>query len=502
MSAQFCLFVYRPGCRFSRFVPPLVLLLAVLLTAGCGGGGSGTGPTFSGNTTVVVLASSTANDQLVEFPLTLNSLTLTNQSGKTVTLFSAPISAEFIHLNGNLEPLTTVSIPQDIYTSASAAYGGTAPVCVGLQSPSGGIFIDGAINGPGTPSVTVNLPAPITVTGTAMGLVLNLQVSKSAPFPGGCVQNLSVPVSPVFDLTPVVIAAQPTNSANGKALGLEGAITSIGATGSGFTVSAPSGYWNGYTPTWQVSTNGSTVFQGISSVSGLSIGMPVDMDVALQADGSLIATRVAVYDTDTANLSVAHGPPLTIYPSGDYHAVYPVMDALEVEQEGDLPENTDLLSGLDAATPQISGQFTDLQNLPFAATFNAANMVAGQNVLVASNAPPVNGFPPLPLPLATMTLMPQAINGTVSAISSEGSFTTYTVTLAPYDLFPNLAVQPGQTTLLTNPNTVVVYADSNTQTLNSASISVGGVFRFYGLVFNDDGTLRMDCAQVNDGVAE
>jgi hypothetical protein len=28
------------------------------------------------------------------------------------------------------------------------------------------------------------------------------------------------------------------------------------------------------------------------------------------------------------------------------------------------------------------------------------------------------------------------------------------------------------------------------------------MFRFYGLVFNDNGALRMDCAQVNDGVAD
>jgi len=58
-------------------------------------------------------------------------------------------------------------------------------------------------------------------------------------------------------------------------------------------------------------------------------------------------------------------------------------------------------------------------------------------------------------------------SGTVSAIGSEGGFTTYTVTLAPHDLFPQLAVQSGQTTMLTDPNTVVVYADSNTQMLNS-----------------------------------
>jgi hypothetical protein len=101
-----------------------------------------------------------------------------------------------------------------------------------------------------------------------------------------------------------------------------------------------------------------------------------------------------------------------------------------------------------------------------------------------------------------MTLMPQVINGTVSEISTSGGFTTYTVTLAPYDLFPTFAVQPGQTTLLTNPDTVMVYADSDTQMLNSGAVSVGGIFRFYGLVFNDEGTLLMDCAQINDGVPE
>ncbi len=488
----------------SSFNSLAAILAATAFAASCGGrAGSGTGTNFSGNTQVVVLASSTANDQLVEFPLTLNSLTLTNQSGKTVALFSSPISAEFIHLNGNLEPLATVSVPQGVYVSASAVYGGTAPVCVGLQSPPPGIFVDGAINGPGTPTVTVNLPAPITVTGTAVGLVLNLQVSASAPFAGGCVQNfsLSAAASPVFNLTPLVIAAQPTNSANGKALGLEGTITSIGTTGTGFTATAPNGYWNGYPPIWQVSTNGSTVFQGIGGVFGLSIGMPVDMDLALQADGSLMATRVGVYETNTAGLSAAYGPPSAIYPSG-YGSADPVMDALDVQQQGDLPQFDDIFSGLDAATSQISGQSTNLQSLPFAATFNAGNMVAGQNVLVTSNAPPVDGFLPLPLPLASMTLMPQVINGTVSEMSTSGGFTTYTVTLAPYDLFPTFAVQPGQTTLLTNPDTVMVYADSDTQMVNSGAVSVGGTFRFYGLVFNDEGTLRMDCAQINDGVPE
>jgi hypothetical protein len=153
-----------------------------------------------------------------------------------------------------------------------------------------------------------------------------------------------------------------------------------------------------------------------------------------------------------------------------------------------------------SATFQISGQFGNLQTLPFPASFSATNMVPGQNIYATTHSLVLEP-PPIDMPATTVTLIPQTINGTVTAIGSEGGFTTYTVTLAPYDLFPDLAVQlPAN--LLTNPNTVIVYADINTQMLNTTPLAVGGVVRSYGLVFNDNGTLRMDCAQINDGVAE
>jgi hypothetical protein len=88
----------------------------------------------------------------------------------------------------------------------------------------------------------------------------------------------------------------------------------------------------------------------------------------------------------------------------------------------------------------------------------------------------------------------------VVASQQSGSFVDYTVSLASYDLFPTLAVQQGQTTLLNNPSQVEVYVDSSTQTLNTQALAVGSTLRFYGLVFNDNGALRMDCAEVNDGV--
>ncbi len=90
----------------------------------------------------------------------------------------------------------------------------------------------------------------------------------------------------------------------------------------------------------------------------------------------------------------------------------------------------------------------------------------------------------------------------VTNVGTQGSFATYTVALPAYDLFPELAVQAGQTTLLTNPTNVVVYVDANTQLLNTSPLAVGSLLRFNGLVFNDGGTLRMDCGQINDGATE
>jgi hypothetical protein len=458
--------------------------------AGCSG--SGTGTTLSGNTKVVVLASSTANDQLSSFTTTLQSLTLTNQAGKTVNLLASPVSEEFIHLNGHVEPIATVSIPQGTYVSASATYnGGATPVC-NAQSP-GSNQTDTLTGGA---NETINLPNPITVGGTAMGLVLDLKVNS---YPEQCPTPAEYPSAPpvtaAFDLTPLTISAQPTNSTNGLALGLEGTIGSVGSGAAQFTVN---GLVNGQTPpTWQVSLNSSTVLQGISGAAQLTTEVPVDMDVAIQQDGSLVATRVSVISTGTTTLTVVSGPLMTV------SSAEPVTYVIGAAQQGYLPTVLDGFGygNFGNSQFQASEQFKNLVSLPFTAAFNSAAMVPGQNVTVTTQA---TAFPPGPayIPLTTMALRPQTINGTVSAISSEGGFTRYTVTLAPYDLFPQFAVQPGQTTLLTNPNTVVVYADSNTQMLNKSSAAAGSILRFYGLVFNDNGTLRMDCAQINDGVTE
>ncbi|HEX4019570.1 MAG TPA: hypothetical protein VHX63_00355 [Acidobacteriaceae bacterium] len=484
--------------RDSYFLLACTAALAVGLATGCGTNGSGsssTGPVLSGNTAVTLLASSTANDQLSRFNVILTSLTLTNQSGKTVTVFTTPQTAEFIHLNGSVEPLTTVSVPQDVYTSATATLQPSGfPTCVGQEPAGGGLLTNAAIGGyTAPPKITVNLPEPITVTGSGMGLELNLLVSKSvSSFNCVSTTNGAASITPTFNLIPVTIAAQPTNSTNGMATGLRGVIASVSSGGTSFRVAGADG------PTWQVNSGTGTLFQGVTEASQLATGMSVDMDVAIQADGSLLAKRVGVYDTNATNLTLASGPLIELASS------VPALASLVVENKGPLLaglEGGSLYFNFTNAVFQTSGQLANVQKLPFSASFKASNMVDGQNFYITTHASTLSGGPTY-VPATTITLITQTINGKVTAVSNSGNFTTYTVALASYDLFANLAVQPGQTTLLTNPNTVVVYVDSNTHQLNSDPAAVGSLLRFRGLVFNDNGTLRMDCGQVNDGVKE
>jgi hypothetical protein len=219
------------------------------------------------------------------------------------------------------------------------------------------------------------------------------------------------------------------------------------------------------------------------------------MDAAIQPDGSLVAMRIAINDTDVANLTLYSG-------YLDFVSdIIPVLDSFPQQGQGQMYPYLPLSSDFGSSTFEVSGQLNNLGKLPFTPTFNATNMVAGQNIQMTAHAPSLPESPNYSA-VTTITLMPQTIDGTVTGLSNSGGFTVYTVQLASYDLAPTLAVQPGQATLLSNPSTVVVYADSNTQTLNSVSADTGQTMRFHGLLFNDNGALRMDCDWLGAGVAE
>jgi len=474
----------------------LAATLTLSLAAGCGGGG-GSGTGRGGNTTVILVASSAANDQLIKLNLTLENLTLTAQDGTTTaTLISAPQQVEFIHLNDSGEPLVTMNVPQAVYTKATITVDGGGFVCA-AQQPGSNLIANYSSPAPST--VALQLPQPLVIGAGPMTLSLDLLVSQSATLPSNCYQQgfAGDSLAPTFNLTALALqTAQPEVPLQPQLMALEGLVINPAAGSGSFGVSAADSMVTGTAPveTWHVETSASTVFQGIGNAAGLTAGMPVDIDGRIQSDGSLAAARVAVLDPDTTNLTVNSGPLMQV--SAALPVLYQVNQLAEGSQQY---VRTWPQYDFGHATLAVWGGLTNLSTLPFTASFNASNLVPGQNVAITTHVTAIpNGGSYTPA--TTVTLMPQTINGSVLSTSSAGGFTTYTVQLAAYDMFPQFDTQPGQTTLITRPQQVVVYADSNTQiTGNGVQSNLG---RFTGVIFNDSGTLRMDATQIAGGVTE
>jgi len=182
-------------------------IMACMLAASCGGGGgsaSSGGQHFSGNTALNVMLSSTANDELSQFGLQMQSLTLTSQSGSTVNLLTGQQEIETIHVNDGIEPFVTTIVPQGVYTSATATIGGSAFTCIEVipagYNVSGGLDTSTYAYGyvPDT-NVTVNLPTPLTITGDHVALTLNMQVLESASV-DSCYPSNAYSITPTFNL--------------------------------------------------------------------------------------------------------------------------------------------------------------------------------------------------------------------------------------------------------------------------------------------------------------
>jgi hypothetical protein len=445
--------------------------------------------------TVVLELSSTANDSLTDFSLQINSITLTSQSGLKEPIFvpTKPQNIDFIHLNGIVSPIAIVSIPQDTYVSASVSIGSSGFTCDTVTTAGG--LLD-STDGYGLTSFSdVKLPSPITVSGEVMGLTLSLQASSSETSQG-CGTQTGYAITPTFTLTPVIVAAQPTNGQNGKLSEMKGEVASVDVASASFTLTTNEGYavasqQSGVTLSFN--TSGSTVFGGISGLSALAPGEFVDMDAAIQSDGSLLATRIMVNDIAAIDTSV--GP--VAYVSGPEPSFIDL--GRQVQGTEQIPEVW-YYSFTANTSFQISNEFTNLSNLPFTASFNGTNFVGGQKVWVSFQTLGPGSFPYTQVD--SVTLEPQTINGTVSAVSNTGNFNVYVVSLAAYDLFPTLTGQAALSYTLKYPGIVTVYVDAGAQLLNSSPVALGSVLRFHGLVFNDNGTLRMDCNQINDGVPE
>jgi hypothetical protein len=319
-----------------------------------------------------------------------------------------------------------------------------------------------------------------------MGLLLDLNIPQSitySPYFAGSSTMASdgghTAFSPVFSLSGVTLAAQPSTLQDGKIEDLHGQVTAD--SGGMLALTADNGTGFNFT------TSSSTVFAGANGAAPPPAGSFVDMDAALQADGSMLATLV---QTEAATQQYNLVGPIVEYTLQSY-----LLNMGREQQGPDLPNGTGFLGNNVqlSASPQfqiIWPTGSAPAGLTFAPALSAAFISPGQNLDTPIDTPQYisnNGTVPA---ASIVTLEPQTIDATVVSVSAANGQTAYQVNLFSNDLIAIFGPAPS----------VTVYATTATHLLTASPVVGGSVARFRGLLFDDGGALRMVATEIEDGV--
>lgn len=466
----------------------LLLIFCAVFVSGCGGGSSsGTTAPVSKNciasgvasAKVPVLFTSDAGlGALINFNVGITSITLTDGCGNSVTAYTAPAEAtaqgistiELTHVNGVSEPLAVATLPEATYTTASVSY---QLVDMAYLYPDSLTFVDSTYEADPV-SGKVELSAPIVVDGKGTAITLDTLLADPVvlgPAPVGLLPIVTV--TPVFGISGFRPAAEPANDREGSA-NVHGLITSVGA--GQFTMSNSAGL------PLTVSTSAATVLQGIGAISALPLNVPADVDVAIQADGSLLATRVQVEYAEALGAWI--GPLVATYPTGAYQKVLP-----SLWQDSTAPAHTTNDSPFEFqftgdTVYQINGAAYDLVDLPFTPAFAGfPDAALGQRISVSWTTQQVTTSQPQTDAHAA-TLMPRSFSGSIASVATEGKYTVYTFALANNDFMATL----------NHVTSIVAYSNAGTR-MEDGALSVGMAVNMHGLLFNDNGVLRLICDQ-------
>jgi hypothetical protein len=462
------------------------LLFAIGCATGASGGSSGpSGPTYSGNTHATLLITATNNAQIPIFNFNLEALTLVASDGTSVPVLTTPQTVELGSINGVARPLVAVDVPQGAYTSVKLTYGSSKFAVIDHSSNDGTVDIGNYnINTPANQPATATqqLTIPMVITGSAMGLLLNLNIPKSTTYnpyftgsPNFAPGAGQTTFSPVYSISAVQPAAQPTTLLDGEVEGVHGQITA--SSGGVLTITSQNGAVLNFTP------SSSTVYAGASGA--LPIGSFVAINAALQADGSMLATLVQAEGTtqqyNIVGQVVQYTGQLYIQNSGREQ-----QGPNLANDTGFYSENVQLSSSPQFQIAWPNG--TIPAGLPFTPALSPVSIVPGQNI-----ATPVTSLQELTgvIPATNVvTLEPQTINGTIAAISTTNGQTSYQVTLFSNDLIG----------IFGSTQSIVVYVTASTHNITTSPLTTGSIGRFRGLLFNDGGTLRMVASEIEDGV--
>jgi hypothetical protein len=461
-----------------------LLAAAAFVVAGCSAVNAvinPTNPTNPTQTTVAVPVSITdaPSDQVVAASLTLDSVVLTNATGKTTSILTSPLTFEATHLDAVQEPLFTPVIPEDTYTSVALTYS-NAQVAYIDPTTKKLVLATATLANTGQ---TIVFPTPLVIDKTMTSLLIDYLVANSVSISG-----TTVTVTPAFHVAPAPIPAQPTNGTNGLQCGIKGMVTALGT--NTFTLTNAQG------SSLVIAVNANTQYQGLSGFSALKVDALVEVDVVTQSDGSLLAVRVEEQAPPATASELLVGPVTAV--TGSPATSFTMLVRQQIGGPTSVASTAITVSITGSTQFLLPGRFSNVTAAdPFAANFSASTLFAGQVVGVATTGVS-NGA----ATAAIVALSPQTVGGTITSI-----------TLPMNNVVPNwvktvIALNSGSwLATLTGQSSVTVYTligcptneNCFLQTINNMPPAVGDTIRFNGFLFENSGSLVMVALIQADG---
>lgn len=446
---------------------PASLLSVVVLFLSCGGGSSSTPftPTPAGSTSLNLTIRDTppAGVSILSFEITVTGAVL-HQGTTDVSILNSPVKVEITQLETESAFLSTQGVPAGTYDGITVTF---ASPEMTIQNNSGAAVAGcaaGAVCDDITPPLSPasvdfsgNPPFPLSLTAdTATGLLLDFNLDAS-------VQNdLSIQPSIGFTQMPVMQETEELDELED----MSGQVASVDTANNQFALQS-----NSSGQTFTIKVDDSTQFENFgeaglqNTFASLAAGQIVEVDVKLNGDGSMLATKIQLKEPE-------QGEEL----EGTIVSVDPGLTKFDMVVLDEIPDIAGVQVGnvvtVTLATGVTFGLDTEDLSIPSDVSFaSAADLVTGQQVEVR----PGTGSSGTSITAERVRLHTSQLTAQVAATSGSN----FTVNNLP-DLFTNAGITEIQ---------VRTTSQTEFEGISDASaLSTGDNLALRGLLFKTTGT--------------
>ena len=442
---------------FFGFLLAAALMLALIACGGNNTSSTNLNQNSRSSTNTFLTGEDAPLPAVLGFNVTLNSITLTGTDGSTASLLSTPETVDFARLVGLRDILAFNSVPAGTYNSVTFQLANPVITYLNISTtpPStstlNGTWASTVSTSNGVATVTVALRNPVTLDASGLvGFHMHFDLRKSLQV------DAAGQVTGVIDPKITANGCHPDDD-DAQITDLRGSIASVDAANNKFVLQR----FNGKQIT--VSVNSSTTYNNGNSLSTLTAGQVAEVSGTIQADGTILASQVAVVAVQHAYLE---GTIVYVDPNGKNITV------LVAEEHPAIPGiSQQSLATLDISNVQ-NYDIGSIDNWLTSFVFNGSSLVVGQRVAIGGSLDITTN--PATFTPARIVLQRQGVDGMLVASNIDlaaGTFQLQNNGLVGYVLGAPLTVKTSQRTRFFGVNGI-----SGLQQLpNTTRISVRGL---------------------------